>query len=42
MDIGSTAAIENHDFKSIVEPNMERMIFDFLIESLEGHYSNLK
>ena len=42
MDIGSTAAVENHDFKSIVEPNMERMIFDFLIESLESHYSNLK
>jgi len=42
MDIGSTAAVENHNFKSIVEPNMERMIYDFLIESLESHYSNLK
>ncbi len=42
MDIGSTAVLENNDFKSMVEPNMERMIYDFLIESLESHFSNLK
>jgi hypothetical protein len=42
MDIGNTAEVENYDFKSMVEPNEERMIHDFLIESLEGHLSNLK
>lgn len=42
MDIDSTAAVETNDFKSLVEPNMERMIYDFLIESLESHSNNLK
>jgi len=42
MDIGNTASVETFDFKSIVEPNMERMVFDFLIESLENHSCNLK
>jgi len=42
MDIGSTSKIESFDFKQMVEPNMERMIYDFLIESLESHSNNLK
>ena len=42
MDIGNTAEVENYDFKSMVEPNEERMIHDFLIDSLEGHLNNLK
>ena len=34
--------MEDSDFKSIIETNLERMSLDFLIEALEQHMGNLK
>lgn len=42
MDIGGSSAVEDSDFKAIIEPNLERMSLDFLIEALEQHMGNLK
>jgi hypothetical protein len=38
---GSTQALE-HDFNSALDPDSERMSYDFLIHALEEHLSNLK
>jgi len=42
MDIGGSSVVENSDFKEVIEPNLERMSLDFLIEALEQHMGNLK
>jgi hypothetical protein len=42
MDLGGTHSIEQHDFKSKVDNQSERMAYDFLIENLEKHLGNLK
>lgn len=42
IDHGGTQLIEQHDFKSKVDDQSERMAYDFLIENLERHLGNLK
>jgi len=42
MDKGFSGRTKIIDCKQMVEPNMERMVFDFLIEHLESHSNNLR
>lgn len=42
IDVGGSNAIEQHDFKTPVDSNSERMAYDFLIENVERNLANLK
>lgn len=42
MDLGGKSKILEKDFKTPIDKQSERMAYDFLIEHLERHHSNLK
>jgi hypothetical protein len=39
---GGSSSVLEHDFNSPVDADSERMSYDFLIDSLDEHLSNLK
>jgi hypothetical protein len=42
MALGGESFAQNNDFKKPIEPENERMVFDFLTQSLEEFRGHLK